>query len=429
MSQLALHDDFTGLPNRLLLIDRVTQAIAHARREREKLAVLCLTLDRARNTDDPADHFIGDEQLRSIGERLIASLRLTDTVSRVSAQEFVILVTLVAHEDQAALIAQKVLAAVDEPQLAGSIGIAIYPDDGTDAETLIKNAGAAMSIAKSQGSNGYAFFKPHLNERAIERRFLESGLRHALDRHEFVVHYEPKIDLYSGAMVGAEALIRWNRPTRGMAPLPEYLSAAERSGHGIPVGIWALRTVCRQARLWLDDHLEPPPISMDMSGNELKAKDFVPMIRELLQESGLEPRQLEIEVTETALEQDLKSTVTVLRALKDMGVQITLDHFGTGRSSLTALRNLPLDNLKIDSSVVRGLCVNAGDSNIVDAVIGAARSFHLRVAAAGVETRAQFLALQNQGCTAGQGGYFRAPAPANEFAKLLTSDSCATTVD
>jgi EAL domain-containing protein (putative c-di-GMP-specific phosphodiesterase class I) len=168
---------------------------------------------------------------------------------------------------------------------------------------------------------------------------------------------------------------------------------------------------------------------MDMSGNELKAKDFVPMIRELLQESGLEPRQLEIEVTETALEQDLKSTVTVLRALKDMGVQITLDHFGTGRSSLTALRNLPLDNLKIDSSVVRGLCVNAGDSNIVDAVIGAARSFHLRVAAAGVETRAQFLALQNQGCTAGQGGYFRAPAPANEFAKLLTSDSCATTVD
>jgi EAL domain-containing protein (putative c-di-GMP-specific phosphodiesterase class I) len=337
-------------------------------------------------------------------------------------------VTYVAHEDQAALIAQKVLAAVDEPHLVGSIGIGIYPDDGTDAQMLLENANAAMSIAKSQGSNGYAFFKPHLNERAIERRFVESGLRHALGRQEFVLHYEPTIDLYTGAMVGAEALIRWNRPARGMAPLPEFLSAAERSGYGIPIGIWALRDVCRQTRLWQDEGFAPPPISLDMSGIELRFKDFVPTVREILQESGLEPRQLELEVSETALDNDSKSTVTVLRALKEMGVKITLDHFGTGRSSLTQLKNLPLDILKIDSSVVRGLCIDAGDSNIIDAVIGAARSFQLRVAAAGVETRQQFLALQNQGCTEGQGSYFRAPVPAAEFAKLLTGDSCTTTV-
>jgi diguanylate cyclase (GGDEF)-like protein len=432
MPQLALHDDSTGLPNRLLLLDRVTQAIAHARREREKLAVLCLTLDSADPLDDSdggdsGGHSLGNELLRSLGERLISGLRLTDTVSRVDAQEFVILVTHVAHEDQAALIAQKVLATVDETRLIASIGIGIYPDDGMDAETLIKNANFAMSSARNQGSDGYAFCKPHLNERTIERRFVESGLRHALDRHEFVLHYEPRIDLYSGAMVGAEALIRWSRPTRGMAPLPEFMSAAERSGYGIPIGLWALRTVCRQMRLWKDENLEPPPISIDTSGNELKARDFVPNVREILQESGLEPRQLELEVTELALENDLKSTLTVLRSLKDIGVKIALDHFGTGRSSLTHLKNIPLDTLKIDSSVVRGVCINAGDAGIVDAIIGAARSFHVRVTAAGVETREQFLALQNQGCTEGQGSYFRTPAPADEFAKLLKSDSCATT--
>jgi len=419
MSQLSLRDDFTGLPNRLLLIDRVTQAMGHARREREKLAVLCLTLDGAENTD---------AALRPIGERLVAGLRLTDTVSRVDARKFVILVSRVTHEDHAAVIAQKVLASVDEPDLVGSVGIGIYPDDGADAERLLENADAAMSVAKSQGMSGYAFFKPHLNERAIERRFLESGLRHALDRHECVLHYEPKIDLCTGAMVGAEALIRWNRPTRGMASLPEFISAAERSGYGIPVGIWTLRNVCRQLRLWRGDNLASPPIAMDMSGNELKAKDFVPNVREILRETGTEPGQLEVEITETALEKDPKSAVKVLRALKDMGVRITLDHFGTGRSSLTQLKNLPLDILKIDSSVIRSLCMSAGNSSFVDAVIGAARSFHLRVAATGVETRMQFLALQGRGCTEGQGSYFGAPAAAPEFAKLITSDSCATTV-
>jgi diguanylate cyclase (GGDEF)-like protein len=415
MPTSALHDEFTGLPNRQLLGDRIARAIAHARRQREKLAVLHLSVDRA---DRRSDREPGNVPLRSIGERLTDGLRLTDTVSRVGALDFVILVTYVAHEDQAALVAQKLLAAVHDPALAANIGICIYPDDGTDGELLITNANFAMSSAKSQGPDGYAFFKPHMNERAIERRFLETGLRHALDRHEFSVHYEPKIDLYTGAMVGAEALIRWNRPTRAMAPLPA----------GIPIGIRTLRHVCRQTRLWQDENRGPPPMSIDTAGTELRAKNFLRHVRESLRDSGLDPGQLEFEVSEIALENDLQATVTVLRCLKDMGIKIALDHFGTGRSSLTHLKSIPLDTLKIDGSVVRGLCSNAGDAGIVDAVVGAARSFHLRVVAEGVETREQFLALQNQGCTEGQGSYFRTPLPADEFAKLLSSDSYATTV-
>ncbi len=419
MSNSALHDDFTGLPNRLLLIDRVARAIAHAHREREKLAVLSLSLS-LRGDDG------GDQSMRTIGKRLQAGLRLEDTVGRVGAQEFIILMPSVAHEDHAALVAQKILANVADPNLLLSIGICLYPDDGADAETLINNAGLAMSRAKQQGSNGYAFFKPHMNERAIERRFLESRLRHVLESQEFVMHYEPKLDLYSGAMIGAEALIRWRRPARGAAPPADYMSAEERSGYGIPVGISALRNVCRQTRQWQDDNLGPPPISIDASANELRSKDFVQSVREMVQDIGLDPGQLGFEVSEIALEKDLEATASVLRALKDMGVKITLDHFGTGRSSLTYLKNMPLDILKIDGSLVRGLCINSGDANIVDAVIGAARSFHLHVVAEGVETREQFLALQNQGCTEGQGSYFRGPVPADEFAKLLASDCGAT---
>jgi len=419
MSHSALHDDFTGLPNRLLLIDRVEQGIAHAHREREKLAVLSLSLS-LRGVDG------GDQSMRTIGKRLLSGLRLDDTVGRVGAQEFVILMPSVAHEDHAALVAQKILATVDYPSLLASIGICLYPDDGVDAETLIKNASFAMSSAQQQGSNGYAFFKPHMNERAIERRFLESRLRHALEGQEFVMHYEPRLDLYSGAMIGAEAMIRWRRPVRGMAPRAHYMSAEERSSYGIPVGISALRNVCRQTRQWQDENLGPPPISIDASANELRSKDFVHSVREMVQDNGLDPGQLGFEVSEIALEKDLDSTASVLRALKDMGVKITLDHFGTGRSSLTSLKNIPLDILKIDGSLVRGLCVNTGDASIVDAVIGAGRSFHLRVVAEGVETRQQFLALQNQGCTEGQGSYFRGPVSADEFAKLLANDCCAT---
>ncbi len=417
MSHSALHDDLTGLPNRLLLTDRIAQAIAHAHRAREKLAVLCL---RIGGVDG------GDHSICTIGKRLRCGLRRDDTVSRVGAQEFVILLPYVAHEDHAALVAEKILAIVDDPNVLASIGICIYPDDGAAAQTLIKNADLAMAGAQQQGASGYAFFKPHMNERMIERRFLESRLRHALEGQEFVMHYEPKIDLYSGAMIGAEAMIRWQRPARGLAPPTEYMSAEERGGYGIPVGIAALRNVCRQTRQWEDENLGPPPVSIDASANELRSKDFVRSVRDMVRDHALDPGQLEFEVSETALEQDLEATARVLRSLKDMGVKITLDHFGTGRSSLTSLKNIPLDSLKIDGSVVRGLCINSGDANIVDAVIGAARSFHLRVVAEGVETRQQFLALQNQGCTQGQGSYFRGPVPADEFAKLLASDSCAT---
>ena len=265
-----------------------------------------------------------------------------------------------------------------------------------------------------------------MNEQAIERRFLECGLRHALERQEFVLHYQPQIDLATDAIVGVEALVRWCRPKRGIALPTDFMSVAEQSGHIVQIGLWALREACRQARAWRDADLAAIPIAINVSAVQLRAKGFAESLRVILLETGLPPQLLELEITEPVLAKDQESMAAVLRTVRDMGVQVALDHFGADSASLTHLRRLPLDALKIDQSLVRGLCSCDDDGGMVDAVISVAKSFHLRVIAQGVETKEQFLALQNLQCHDGQGRYFCDPLPGDEFAKLL-EEQCRTT--
>ena len=436
MSHLAQFDYLTDLPNRLLLNDRLSQAISVARRHQQQLAVLYADVDRFKHVNDSLGHLIGDKLLLSIAQRLVACVRSSDTVSRQGGDEFVILLSSVAHAEDAALSAQKILTVLGMPhrveehdlQITLSVGISIYPDDGTDAETLVKNADIAMLTAKDTGRNNYQFFKPNMNEHALERQSIEGGLRHALDRGEFVLHYQPKMDLMAETLTGAEALIRWRPPERGIVCPQDFIPIAEQCGYIVPIGRWVLREACRQRRRWLDAQLAPIPIAINISAVELRSTNFVDHVREILQETGVEPRYIEFELTETAFMQDPQSTIAVLHALKDMGIQLTLDDFGTGYSSLSYLKRFPIDALKIDKSFVQCLCTDSGDAKLVSAVINLGRSFHLQVIAEGVETRAQFIALQGQNCAEGQGYYFQKPIAGDEFAKLLGADLSATFV-
>jgi diguanylate cyclase (GGDEF)-like protein/PAS domain S-box-containing protein len=434
MSYLANHDYLTNLPNRLLLNDRLAQAMAAARRQQQQLAVLFVDVDRFKHINDSLGHAIGDQLLLSVAGRLVASVRGSDTVSRQGGDEFVILLSSIAHAEDAALSANKILTALGMPHHVGdhdlqitiSMGIGVYPDDGTDAETLVKNADIAMLSAKDNGRNNYQFFKPDMNEHALERQSLESGLRHALDRREFELYFQPKMDFETEAITGAEALIRWRQPGQGIVLPERFIPIAEQCGYIVPIGRWVLREACRQTQSWLDADLVPKSVAINISAVELRSKGFVEGVRDVLHETGLDARYLEFELTETALMQDPASTIAVLCALKDMGVRLTLDDFGTGYSSLSYLKRFPIDALKIDKSFVRGLCTNAGDANIVSAVINMGKSFGLRVIAEGVETREQFMRLQAQQCAEGQGHYFHAPVAAHEYAKLLGSDLSAT---
>jgi len=436
MSHLAWHDYLTDLPNRLLLNDRLSQAISVAQHQRQKLAVLCINIDRFKHVNDLLGQRFGDKLLLSVAGRMVASVQSSDTVSRQGGDEFVILLSSIAHAEDAALSAQKILTLVGMPhqledhslEITASVGIGIYPDDGADAETLVKSADIAMLNAKNSGRNNYQFFKPSMNEHAQERQSLESGLRHALDQHEFELHYQGKVDLVTETLTGAEALIRWHPPGREVALPKDFIPIAEQSGYIVPIGRWVLREACLQRRAWLDAKLAPIPVAINISAVELRSKKFVEHVRAILEETGLQASYLEFELTETALMQDPQSTIEVLRELKDMGIKLTLDDFGTGYSSLSYLRRFPIDALKIDRSFVQGLCTNADDAKIVSAVINLGRSFHLQVIAEGVETRAQFIALQGQSCAEGQGYYFQKPIAASEFAKLLGVDLSTTVV-
>ena len=436
MSHLAQFDFLTDLPNRLLLNDRLTQAVSVANRHHQVLAVLFVDVDRFKHVNDSLGHLIGDKLLLSIAERLVASVRGSDTVSRQGGDEFVILLSSVAHAPDAALSAEKILSVAQMPyrvdghdlQITLSVGISIYPDDGIDAETLVNNADIAMLNAKDNGRNNYQFFRPVMNERALERQSIEGSLRHAVDRGEFVLHYQPKLDLATETLTGAEALIRWHQPQRGYVLPKDFIPIAEQCGYIVPIGRWVLREVCRQRRSWNDGNLAPVPVAVNISAVELRSNNFVDHVRTILEETRLDPQFLEFELTETSIMQDPESTIAVLRALKDIGIRLTLDDFGTGYSSLSYLKRFPIDALKIDKSFVRGLCSDSDDSKLVSAVINLGRSFHLRVIAEGIETREQFLALQAQNCAEGQGYYFERPIAADEFAKLLGDDLSATVV-
>jgi diguanylate cyclase (GGDEF)-like protein/PAS domain S-box-containing protein len=427
MSYLAQHDSLTDLPNRVLLNDRLNEAIALSSRHNRKLAVLFLDLDRFKHINDSVGHVVGDRLLQSVSRRLFTCVRSSDTVSRQGGDEFVILLWEVRHAQDAAITADKVLLALRAPHhidqhelhITGSIGIVTYPDDGVDSETLMKKADFAMYHAKETGRDNYQFFKSEMNVRAIERQSLEDSLRHAIERRELSLHYQPKMNLASGEIIGVEALIRWNHPQRGLVAPVQFIAIAEECGLIVPIGRWVLGEACRQARAWQLAGLPPTCVAVNISAVEIRAPDFVSGLREILAKTGLEPRFLELELTETVLMEDSRSVADVLRELKNIGVLLALDDFGTGYSSLSYLKRFPIDALKIDQSFVRDLTTDADDASIVTAVIGMGKSLHMRVVAEGVETREQLEILQQHGCPQGQGYFFSRPVPAKEFGRLL----------
>jgi diguanylate cyclase (GGDEF)-like protein/PAS domain S-box-containing protein len=430
MSYLAQHDGLTELPNRILLNDRLGQSMALVQRRKQKLALLFLDLDHFKHINDSLGHAIGDRLLQSVAKRLQSCVRSSDTVSRQGGDEFVILLSQVAHAKDAGVSAEKILLALSKPHridqhdihITASIGIVTYPDDGTEVEVLLKNADFAMYQAKDSGRSNYQFFKSDLNATALERQVIEGGLRHAIERDELALYYQPKVNLATGAICGVEALIRWRHPLRGLLYPSQFMSVAEESGLIVPIGRWVLGEGCRQAKAWQDAGLPPMQIAINVSAVELRNKDFVEGVRTVLQETGLEPRYLELELTETYLMQDAKSTATVLETLKDMGVRLALDDFGTGYSSLSYMRRFPIDTLKIDQSFVRNLATDADDASIVSAVINMGSSLHMRVVAEGIETREQLAMLREQHCPEGQGYYFSHPVIADRIAPLLKRD-------
>jgi diguanylate cyclase (GGDEF)-like protein/PAS domain S-box-containing protein len=430
MSYLAQHDGLTELPNRLLLNDRLAQSMALVHRRQQKLALLFLDLDHFKHVNDSLGHAIGDRLLQSVAKRLHACVRSSDTVSRQGGDEFVILLSQVMHAQDAGISADKILLALSKPHridehdihITASIGIVTYPDDGTEAQVLLKNADFAMYQAKDSGRSNYQFFQSDLNVTAIERQAIDNGLRHAIERDELVLHYQPKVNLAMGAISGVEALIRWRHPLRGLLYPSQFISVAEEFGLIVPIGKWVLREGCRQAKAWQDSGLPPIQIAINVSAVELRARNFVEGVRTILKETGLEPRYLELELTETFLMQDTKSTAVVLEALKDMGVQLALDDFGTGYSSLSYMRHFPIDTLKIDQSFVRNLATDADDASIVSAVINMGSSLHMRVVAEGIETQEQLAMLREQRCPEGQGFYFSRPVIAEGIVSLLERD-------
>jgi diguanylate cyclase (GGDEF)-like protein/PAS domain S-box-containing protein len=427
MSYQAQHDSLTDLPNRLLLNDRLTEALSLAHRHQRQLAVLFLDVDRFKHINDSLGHMIGDRLLQSIAQRLLGCVRESDTVSRQGGDEFVILLSEVAHARDATICADKILDALRAPHridqhevhVTASIGIVTYPDDGSDADALMKHADFAMYHAKENGRDNRQFFKRDMNIRALERQSLENGLRHALQREEFTLHYQPKLNLQTGAIVGVEALIRWKHPEFGSVSPADFIPIAEESGLIVPIGRWVLAEACNQAQVWQRMGLAPIRVGINISAVELRAGDFVEFMTHLIATTGLNPRVLELELTETFLMRDSTSTSAVLHALKDIGLHLALDDFGTGYSSLNHLKRFPIDTLKIDRSFVHGITTNSDDASIVAAVIGMGNHLHMRVIAEGVETPQQLAFLQHHECPFGQGYYFSRPVAARECTRLL----------
>jgi diguanylate cyclase (GGDEF)-like protein/PAS domain S-box-containing protein len=424
------HDILTGLPNRALLQDRLNQAIAFASRYCYPIWILFLDLDRFKFVNDSLGHNAGDTVLNTVAARLQSAVRETDTVARLGGDEFVLVLPERMDERLTSNVVQRIMDTIAGPLtveghefvLGCSIGIAAYPGDGADPETLIRNADLAMYRAKETGRNNFQFYTAAMNERLLERLRIEGDMRTALERKEFVLHYQPQIDLCSGRTVGMEALIRWQHPTLGMVPPLRFIGLAEETGLIIPIGDWVLRTACAQAKAWQRAGFPDLCVAVNLSARQFAQNDLVESIASALQESGLAPRYLELELTESLVMSDIDGAIEILRALKDLGVHLSLDDFGTGHSSLSYLKRLPIDTLKIDQSFVRDITHAPDDEAIVASIISLAHNLKRRVIAEGVETKEQLSYLRRHGCTQIQGYYFSKPVSAESFERLLQQD-------
>jgi diguanylate cyclase (GGDEF)-like protein len=405
----------------------LSQAIAAALRNHTQIAVLFLDLDGFKHINDSLGHAVGDKLLQSVATRLVGCVRSSDTVSRQGGDEFVVLLSEIKHAAEAAITAAKIITALTAPHLVdrhqlhvtASIGLSTFPDDGRDAESLIKAADTAMYEAKGKGRNNYQFFKTDMNVRAVSRQSIEAGLRRALERHEFVLHYQPRISLETGGITGVEALLRWMHPDLGLILPVHFLSIAEDCGLILPIGQWVLRETCRQVREWMGSGLRVVPAAVNVSSLEFRSEAFLEGLRAILNDTCLDPCYLDLELTETVLMQHVESTVSVLSALKSIGVRLAVDDFGTGYSSLSYLKRFPVDSVKIDQSFLRDVTINADDATLVNAVITMAQSLNKQVVAEGVEAEDQVTFLRAHGCDEAQGNYFSTPVVAERFARLL----------
>jgi len=428
MAHAAQHDFLTQLPNRGLLTERITGAIALAARRQSHLAVLFLDIDGFKHINDSLGHPTGDRVLQSVAARLRECVRDVDTVSRQGGDEFVVLLSEISSPEEAAVSATRLLAAVasahpidgSDLHITTSIGISVYPADGLDAETLIRNADAAMYQAKANGRQGYQYFTQAMSIRAIERQFIVEGLRRAIKQGEFALHYQPVVDVQTGSVVGAEALARWTHPLRGSIAPDEFIPVAEDSGLIIPIGRWVMREACREAQSWSDAGLGAITIAVNVSATEFQDPGFLAGVIGILADTGLDPHRLEIELTESVLMRRVDATARILQSLRERGVRVAIDDFGTGYSSLSYLRKFPVDALKIDQSFIRQISTEGQDTTLVTAVIDMARSLKLRVVAEGVETVEELAFITAHQCDEAQGYLFSRPLPGPQFVELLT---------
>jgi diguanylate cyclase (GGDEF)-like protein len=427
LHHLVLHDNLTRLPNRTLLEDRITQAISSAQGLGKLFAVMLLDLDRFKTINDSLGHHYGDKLLQAVAQRLTETLRAEDTVARIGGDEFVVLLKEIAEPQAAANIAQKLLTALSEPfyiedqeqNMSSSIGISIYPNDGLDLRALMVNADGAMYHAKKMGRNNYQFFTREMTAVAGARLELEKSLRRAMENREFELHYQPKVNVKSGAVTAMEALIRWRDPQKGLISPVEFIPLAEELGLIIPLGAWVLITACQQNRQWQVAGLPKIRVAVNLSAVQFRQKNLVEFISQVLEDTGLDASFLELEVTESVIMQNAEEATLVLEKLHAKGIHISIDDFGTGYSSLSYLKRFPLDTLKIDRSFVRDISSDPDDAAIVKSVIALAHSLRLGVIAEGVETEEQLAFLSALGCDEYQGYYRSRPVPAEEFAQLL----------
>jgi diguanylate cyclase (GGDEF)-like protein len=424
---IAFHDDLTSLPNRLMLIQRLDQALSRHRRAGSHLAILYIDLDRFKVINDSLGHEVGDALLHQVADRLQSQSREGDTVARMGGDEFAVLVENQEKLEDISFCARRLVEQLSIPYLLGnkdchvtlSIGISVFPSDGSDSQALLKAAEVAMYRAKQMGRNNYQYYLPAMNVHTVERLELESDLSHALERGEFLLYYQPKVEIKTGMITGTEALLRWNHPLRGLVPPMDFISLAEETGLIVPIGEWVLATACAQNKLWQDQGLAKLGIAVNLSARQFGDSQLLPKLTRIIQASGIDPSSLELEITESVVMSHGQSAVAVLEQLKSIGVQIAIDDFGTGYSSLGYLKHFPIDTIKVDRSFIRDIPADSGDMKIARAIIAMAHALRLKVVAEGVENAEQLQFLRVQHCDAAQGYFLYRPLPADEVADVL----------
>ncbi|MCP4252431.1 MAG: EAL domain-containing protein [Candidatus Scalindua sp.] len=435
LEQLAFYDPLTRLPNRTLFFDRFTQALAHAKRGNNIVALLSIDLDRFKKVNDSLGHDVGDLLLKEVSERFKGFLRGADTVARLGGDEFAIILSDNSTAYNVSIVAQKVIDTISEPfhlkdytcSVGTSIGIAVYPSDGDDIEHLTKNADIAMYHAKDEGRNNYQFYSKDLNVNTIERLAFENELHKAIENKEFILYYQPVYEPNTKKIISMEALIRWQHPTRGLLQPDDFIPLSEETGYIKKIGAWVARQVCKQIKEWEKTGFEDIRVAINISAQQFSQKDGMDFITQIIKEEEISPGSLELELTESCLLENENNTAVTMQELKDFGIHHAIDDFGTGYSSLKFIKQLPINKIKIDRSFVKDITENKDDSAIVTAIISMAQSLQLKVVAEGVETEEQFNHLNSLGCDEIQGYFFSTPLPADEIEELMSEEKILAT--